>query len=172
KSYVRVLNSPSLHSDTVTVEAWVQGRAPQGPFRYLLAKGVHSEDAASYAFFTGRRSGGLAFYIFDGADAAISPDPGAGIWDGKWHHAAGTFDGATVRLYIDGKQVENGTPTALKIEHNLSTTNDLFIGTYLWPGIKGFIGSIDELSIYDRPLSPSEIEQIYRAGSAGKSNGP
>ena len=34
----------------------------------------------------------------------------ASVWDGKWHHVAGTFDGSTVRLYVDGVQVGTGTP--------------------------------------------------------------
>src|SRR5205823_14394762 len=34
-----------------------------------------------------------------------SPDAGTGIWDGKWHHVAGTYDGAALRLYVDGHEV-------------------------------------------------------------------
>ena len=39
-------------------------------------------------------------------------------------------------------------------------------------GSRGFTGSIDELSIYNRALSAPEIQAIYSAGSAGKSNLP
>jgi Concanavalin A-like lectin/glucanases superfamily len=90
--------------------------------------------------------------------------------DGKWHHVAGTFDGAVVRLYVDGKQVGNGTPATLTINYNTPGGNDLFIGNYFWPGTWGFAGSIDELSIYNRALSASEIQTISTAGAAGKSN--
>jgi hypothetical protein len=171
--YVRVPDAPSLDSAAITVEAWVKVATAQGPFRYLVAKGAHACEAASYGLCTGRTyPGGLCFYVYDGTHAAISPDPGAGIWDGKWHHVAGTFDGTTVRLYVDGEQVGNGTAASLNINYNLPDGNDLFIGTYLWPGGSlGFTGSIDELSTYNRALSASEIQAIYSAGSAGKSNG-
>ncbi len=170
--YVRVADAPSLNPAAITVEAWVKGTVGQGPFRYLMAKGIHECHAASYALCTGRRTTGLIFYIYDGTDAAFSPDTGESIWDGKWHHVAGTFDGAWVRLYVDGKQVGNGTPTALKINSNLPTSNDLFIGTYLWPGGSlDFTGSVDEVAIYNRALRVSEIQMIYSAGSAGKSKG-
>jgi hypothetical protein len=168
--FVRVPHAPSLDPDAITVEAWVKATTAQGACRYLVAKGI-DPDAASYALYTGF-SGGLFFFIYDGTHAAaLSPDAGRGIWDGKWHHAASTFDGTVVRLYVDGTQVGCGTPTALKINYNMPGGNDLFIGNYFWPGTWGFTGSIDELSIYNRALSDSEIEMIARAGNAGKSNG-
>ena len=149
----------------------VKGTTAQGRYRYLVAKGIDS-DASSYALYTGY-NGGLFFFVYDGTRFVLSADAGPGIWDGMWHHVAGTFDGATVRLYADGREVGYGTPATLNINYNLPTSNDLFIGTYLWPGGSlSFTGSIDELSIYNRALSASEIQTIYRAGSAGKSNGP
>jgi hypothetical protein len=173
---VRVPDAPSLNSPAITVEAWVKVTTARGVYRYLVAKGI-DPDAASYALYT-RPTGGLFFFVYDGTyDAALSPDAGRAIWDGKWHHVAGAFDSTTVRLYADGKQVGNGAPAALNIDYNLPDGNDLFIGT-VWPhgarpahGTRGFTGSIGELSIYKRALSAPEIQAIYSAGSAGKLNG-
>lgn len=171
--YVRVPNAPSLDPAAITVEAWVkssaEGTKAQGRYRYLVAKGIDPE-AASYALYTGH-SGGLFFFVYDGTHSVASPDGGPGIWDGEWHHVAGTFDGTNVRLYVDGTQVGNGTPSALTINYNMPGGNDLFIANYFWPGTWGFSGSVDELSIYNHALSDSEIQTIASAGSAGKSNG-
>lgn len=170
--FVRVPAAPSLDPAAITVEAWVkssgEGKTAPGGYRYLVAKGIDPE-AASYALYTGY-SGGLFFFVYDGTHWVPSPDAGQGIWDGKWHHVAGTFDGTTVRLYVDGTQVGSGTPAALEISYDMPGGNDLFIGNYFWPGTWGFIGSIDELSIYGRALSDSEIQMISCAGSAGKAN--
>jgi len=170
--FVRVPDAPSLDPAAITVEAWVKSSGEMttamGVYRYLVAKGV-DPDAASYALYTGH-SGGLFFFVYDGTRFVLSPDAGRGIWDGKWHHVAGTFDGTSVRLYVNGTQVGLGTPTALTINYNMPDGNDLFIGNYFWPGNWGFTGSIDELSIYNRALSASEIQTIYSAGSGGKSN--
>jgi hypothetical protein len=173
-SFVRVPVAPSLDPAAISIEAWIkssgEGKTDLGRYRYLVAKGI-DPDAASYALYTGP-TGGLFFFIYDGTHAAaLSPDAGRGIWDGKWHHVAGTFDGSAVRLYVDGSQVGHGTPSALKINYNMPAGNDLFIGNYFWPGNWGFTGAIDELSIYNRALSASEIQTIAGAGSAGKSIG-
>jgi hypothetical protein len=172
--YVRVPDAPSLNPATITVLAWVrssaEGTTAAGRYRYLVAKGFDA-NAASYALYTGP-TGGLFFYVYDATRAAaLSPDAGRGIWDGTWHHVAGTFDGAAVRLYVDGKQVGEGTPAAFNINYNLPGGNDLLIGNYFWPGAWGFTGSINEISIYNRALSASDIETIYDSGSNGKSAG-
>ena len=59
--------------------------------------------ASSYALYTGS-NGGLRFYVSDGgAGASLSPAAGPELWDGQWHAVAGTFDGQTVRFYLDGQ---------------------------------------------------------------------
>jgi hypothetical protein len=76
-----------------------------------------------------------------------------------------------VRLYVDGKEVGNGTPATLQINYNLPSSNDLAIGEIPAGNFhNSFFGAIDELSIYDRALSPGEIQAIYDAGSGGGSS--
>ena len=73
EGYVRVPDAPSLNSPAITVEAWVKGTTTQGRYRYLVAKGVHADEAASYGLYTGC-TGGLFFYVYDRTlDAALSP---------------------------------------------------------------------------------------------------
>src|SRR5262249_8863334 len=108
-SGVIVPDFPALDSANVTVEAWVKS-AGVTAYSYIVTKGAQGAAAASYALSTGAQ-GGLAFYVFNGTLFVLSPDAGKAIWDGNWHHVAGTYDGATVRLFVDGKEVGSGTPT-------------------------------------------------------------
>jgi hypothetical protein len=101
--FVEVASSALLESPTISAEAWVRSSEP-GFLAYILSKGAKECVAASYGLYTGS-SGGLFFYIFDGASFILSPDGGRAVWDGNWHHVAGTFDGHTVRLYVDGTEV-------------------------------------------------------------------
>ena len=167
--YVQVPDSPNLEPTNVSVEAWVKSSGV-GENQYLISKGAFGNNVASYALYTGYSSG-LLFYISDGSNYIESPDAGAGIWDNQWHHVVGTFDGGTVRLFVDGSEVGNGTPTDLKIGYGLPTTNDLLIGNYV--GINRvfpFEGQIDEPSVYNRAISAAEVGSLFAAGSAGKSN--
>ena len=155
---VRVPDAASLEPSAVSVTAWVKRSGSPGGFKYIVAKGATGCIAASFGLYTGP-DGGLEFYVSNNAGVSYtrSPDAGTGIWDGAWHHVAGTFDGATVRLYVDGSEVGSGTPRTDPIDYGTLDTRDLFIGTY--PGCSGldFSGTIDEPKIFGRALTAAEV---------------
>lgn len=158
---VVVPDSSSLEpSSAVTVSAWVKSSGSPGTYRYIVAKGVTGCIASSYGLYTGF-SGGLEFYVSSGHGTvyADSPDAGAKVWDGRWHFVVGTYDGTTVRLYVDGTQVGGGTAWGRPLEYTLSDSNELFIGDV--PGCSnenfGFRGTVEDVSVWDRVLSPAEI---------------
>jgi len=166
--YVRVPNHTSLEPASVTVDAWVRADSSPGSSRYIVAKGAQECKAASYALYT--RGKGLHFYVFNPTDGGrVSPGVRPEmIWDGNWHHIAGTYDGSSVRLYVDGAEVGSGTSTTISIGYGLSSDDDLIIGQYTGTCSLPFIGEIDEVEIFNRALEASEIQDIYLAGSAGK----
>jgi hypothetical protein len=165
--YVEAISSFALEPATVSLEAWVNSSAV-GRNQYILDRGASGDVAASYALYTGPDSG-LRFYVFDGTTFVESPDAGTGIWDGNWHHVVGTYDGTMVRLYVDGVEVGNGTPTNLTINYSLPTNNDLFIGTYNGQSRYAFNGLIDEPSVFNRALTPAEVQSYFASGNQGPS---
>jgi hypothetical protein len=171
---VQVLRTPSLEPAQVTVDAWVNASASPGVDRYIVSKGGLGDLESSYALYTGAAQG-LQFYVFDGTVVTYSPDAGTGVWDGNWHHAAGTYDGTAVRLFVDGTEVGTGTPATTPIAYGLTgtiVTNDLFVGDYnpfctsCQP--HAFVGAIDEVEIFERALPQTDIARIFAAGKAGK----
>ncbi len=86
-----------------------------------------------------------------------------------FQHVALTYDKASGvgRLYVNGVVVQEsalGTFTP-------QTSSKLSIGyrpSTVPFGPIPFLGLIDELSLYSRALTPSEVQSIYQAGSAGK----
>ncbi|WP_443177357.1 LamG-like jellyroll fold domain-containing protein [Nonomuraea sp. 3N208] len=79
---------------------------------------------------------------------------GAAVNDGAWHHVVLTVAGDTQTLYLDGQAA--GTLTA--------TIDDPEDWHYAWVG--GLAASIDEVAVYDRPLSATEAATHFAARAA------
>ncbi|WP_374455811.1 LamG-like jellyroll fold domain-containing protein [Nocardioides sp.] len=153
---VRMADAPSLEPDGVTVLARVRSTGP-GAFRYVMSKGAFQCENASYGLFTGG-DGGLVFYVSDGTTVFRSADAGAAIWDGSWHTVMGAFDGQSIRLWVDGRQVGAAAPAAANVYYGMPNGDDFYVGDYGGPCASplGFIGDIDAAAVlgtYDRAAS-------------------
>jgi hypothetical protein len=93
--------------------------------------------------------------------------------EGCWHFVAATFDVATqeVKIYVNGVEVSSSPNNTGVVSSIADTDIPVQVGAFTpASGIPEnfWHGFIDELEIYDRALSSSEIEGIYSAGVAGK----
>ena len=83
--------------------------------------------------------------------------------DGFWHHVVGVYDGSlasdNIKLYVDGELQSvtyNHTDNILDIPAQLS------VGCNNGETGDCFSGDIDEVRIYNRALTPAEIEYLYQ----------
>lgn len=78
---------------------------------------------------------------------------------GRWYHVAATFDGKTVRFYLDGRlDVSKEVPVN-------TATSPLAIGR-IWgdyPDRARFVGAVDEVMVFGHALADNEVKQIYDA---------
>jgi hypothetical protein len=76
-----------------------------------------------------------------------------------WYYLAGSYDGSELRLYVNG-QLIGSTPRSGVTQ---TTENPLFVGWYAGPG-SGYqhIGFINDVFIYNRALSSTDIQQLYQ----------
>ncbi len=155
--YVSVPDSPSLQPSQVTVLALVRASASPGQWKYIVSKGALGCTTGSYGLYTGF-NGGVAFYVFDGTTFRVSPQAPSTVWDGKWHVVAGTFDGTTVRTFVDGKEIGSGSILApfSSIAYGLPTSDAAALGAYNGCDLT-FTGDIDEVSIWSTALPISQI---------------
>ncbi|MFH1723798.1 MAG: LamG-like jellyroll fold domain-containing protein [Elusimicrobiota bacterium] len=81
---------------------------------------------------------------------------------GKWYHIVGTYDFSTrlAQLYVYGRLENQAILTSDKNFSNIP----LAIGSYS-VGYFPFNGVVDEVSLYNRALSPEEIMELYEAGA-------
>jgi hypothetical protein len=176
---VQIPDGPQLEpTATVTVSAWVEHAGSPGRYRYIVAKGETGCNSASYGLYTGA-NGGLAFYAANGAGVSyvVSPDASTSVWDGNWHLVVGTYDGTAVRVYVDGIQTGSGTPRSGPLAYPSADSNSLFIGSYpKGPNIAGcqaggFLGLIDEVTIWDHALSPTDVSGLMPGSASGTPGG-
>ena len=80
--------------------------------------------------------------------------------DKNWHHIAGTYDGKTAKIYLDGEILSN---VDRAFEFNGTNDIDLRIGcTKNHPQYTFKNGSIDEVGVWRRALSQAEIEEAMK----------
>lgn len=163
--HVIIPSSPGLNpTSAMTLEAWVKPTVIDG-FQRGIA-GTWDDIGGGNRTYMLWIAGPLEFLIshsrFD-FPRVTAPNP---LQAGGWQHIAGTFDGTTMRLYIDGVLVsERVSPGPIA-----TNTRPFFIGrTDSGSNDSAFFnGLIDEVGLYNRALSALEIQAIFSAGSTGK----
>ena len=132
----------------MTLEAWVQPSTVNG-WRTVLLK---------------ERPGGLAYSLYTSGDGTRPSGYVAAPGDVKvigtsslaanaWAHVAMTYDGVTLRLFVNGTQVSS---RALSAPITTSTGVLRLGGNNVWSEF--FQGLIDEVRIYNRALTTGEIQ--------------
>ncbi len=154
--YVSVLNSANLNPSMITIIMWLQptnyGDLPSN-YREPLRKenSYHvSLNTSGDAWNIGIKDPG------DGAHQVVFPQNDIPL--NTWTHLALTFNGSTLIIYRDA-----ATHATLSWTGNIgSSSNNLYIGEY--GGLsRWYSGFIDELRIYNRALSATEIKALYDA---------
>jgi hypothetical protein len=156
----------------VTLLAWVRRLGTPLNDQVIGAQAYDGTtcDRASYRlrYDDGDFFSGLEFSVQAGGTAVASPQvgPSTYTWDDAWHLVAGTFDGSTVRLYVDGAQLGNGTPASGNIQYGSQTGlfgADGFTGNSGGCVVRNFDGGIDEMQVYSRALTAAEIASLAAA---------
>jgi hypothetical protein len=152
-SEVRVGQAGTLNlAGALSLEAWIKPSSLPlaGSFASILTK------PESYALqFNGPT---LEFAIVESGLRMRLPAPAGTIVAGNAYYVAGTFDGATQRLYVNGVQVAS---VALAGTADLSM-GGLYIGS--WDGTKEyFAGTIDESAVYSKTLTATQVAAHYAA---------
>jgi hypothetical protein len=154
-----VLGNPTnLQLQNFSIEAWVKRASTSSVSQSAPNAELFSYGLNGYAF--GLWSDGRLYLSKMGIDNVTLS---TGISDTNWHHVAVSKNGSTVMFYIDGTAYNVGPYASTFVFTTLAA-----IGTTGDNLQTSFYGAIDELSVYNRALSPAEIQSIYNAGSAGK----
>jgi len=148
-SYVSVPDSNSLDlTSGMTLEAWVKPNTVGG-FRTVVVKERPGD--LVYGMYASSDTNRPQSQVTIGSTARLL-DGTASIPTGSWTYLSATYDGTTQRLYVNGTQV-----STLAVSGTiLTSTSPLRIGgNTIWG--EYFDGLIDEVRVYNRALSATEI---------------
>jgi hypothetical protein len=147
---VTVNDSALLRLTTgMTLSAWVKPNALQ-TWPALLVKERPGD--LTYALYANTPTPHPAGYVAT-SNGFYESAGGPGLALNTWSHVAVTYDSTFMRTYVNGVQVG----TAGASGPILTSNNPLRIGgDTVWPN-EYFNGAIDEVRVYNRPLSASEI---------------
>jgi hypothetical protein len=139
-----------------TLEAWVLEDASDTTFRHIFTKDI--------APASGREEYGVFFYKgqiqmerYVAGDQVVAGNLAPGIV-GRWAHVVGTYDGDTMAIYVDGAK----TDSAADSRSQASKATPFYSGARaIGEGVTN--GSLDEIAIYDKALSPERVKAHYDA---------
>jgi len=148
---VTIPNRQALQlSSKMTLEAWVNPSTTGSSQRDVIEKGRDNYYLLATSG-SNRRPGGGASFRSGGATTAYGS---SAIAANTWTHLAVTYDGANLQFYVNGTRVSSVRKTG-----SLNTsTSSLLIGGSEFSSSQSFVGMIDEVRVYDRALSATEIQ--------------
>jgi concanavalin A-like lectin/glucanase superfamily protein len=179
---IRVPDAPALDfgaspGGDFSIDFWLR-TADQNLVASILDKRESAASPRGYAVFLS--NGRLALQLAEGgastcdsttATGCTNYDSGIAVADGQWHHLAVTVDRDAadgIRWYLDGAEAgTRGNPTLRG--DSLSNGAPLLIAAHAFFGLGAALkGDLDELELFDRALTPDEVQAIYAAGANGK----
>jgi len=148
-------------SEDFTISSWIRTNGTSNTYIVDKRDGDNDGYRLLYAYTVGAR----IFCSVDSKDIISSSN----VNDNLWHNVACSIDrSGNGQIYIDG--VADGASVAINNE-GMSTTTDLSIGKRSYTALEYFNGSLDDVRIYNRALSASEVAQLYAAGRPGVTGG-
>ncbi|MDB4341743.1 immunoglobulin domain-containing protein [bacterium] len=158
-NHVEVPDAPSIGAELVgeyTISSWFKSNVALG----TGGGGSRMLEKGNSFFFLQWAGGGMNFLVKKGGSniTAVIGDP---IDADRWYHIVGVFDGEEIRLYLDGR-LKDSTPVGGNID---DAGLPLRIGSD--DGSAYFDGAMDDVRMWNRPLTATEIKLLSGVGITG-----
>jgi hypothetical protein len=141
---------------TFTVETWakIDSYHTNTNIGQVLFDGYNTY--VGYLFYLDGPNAHIGLRLHNGSQTCASVESSTDIQVNEWHHFVGTYNGSVVSVYVDG--VLKNTGTCL----DYYPYADLVLGSFS-ESSSFFNGTMDEARVYNRALSPAEINASYDA---------
>ncbi len=161
---VTPVNVPAQSINKFTIGCWARVTGGAGNARGLIGKCNLTGSLRNYNL-AARAANVWGIYFTQGANNFKGFDGSVGITLNVWTFVAATYDGTTIRLYVNGVADGSTAPTG-NPDSTATVTDVLSIGATT--GSQEFFpGNLDGVRIYNRALNQTEILQWYLQPYAG-----
>ena len=147
-----------LDVDYITIQAWVKSTG-FGNNGYVVNKNYNGA-TVPYSLSLGNTqfgtTNGIGFYSGTWYASLVNTNI---MNTNTWYNITGTFDGTTLKYYVNGVLNSSSTPAVNILPKN---DNPFTIGAYLNDSAY-FIGNMSSVLMYNRALTDNEIVQNYNA---------
>ncbi|HSX39540.1 MAG TPA: LamG domain-containing protein, partial [Candidatus Saccharimonadales bacterium] len=137
----------------ITIAAWVNATTLGATWRNIIARNDSPQSFAIYN--TSGSPGKLSFTADGGTNTGISVTT---LSTGNWYHVAMVTDGTKTKLYINGS-----LDAQTNFSGTIPSTGGIAIGADP-SGTNAWAGKIDDVRIYNRTFSSSDIQILYNWG--------
>ncbi|MFH2050265.1 MAG: LamG-like jellyroll fold domain-containing protein [bacterium] len=172
--YIVISDSDTLNFNNTTISAWIKLTEDVGNTQWRIVNRQEINNAAAW----GLEIFGLGYSNSTG-NTPTCHFGDSNIWHntlatshidvGKWYHLVATNDGLNQKIYIDGT-ISASEPSLGDVLYNINSP--IVIGRTAQLNTFYFQGYIDEVRIYNRALSASEVQKLFdQAGQGSISNG-
>lgn len=147
----------NLQNNTFSIMAWIRPAQTDGQ----LITGMKLNNTANYIYQIGITDAGenFVFALFDGTSNPMVTST-VNVVAGELYLLVGTYNGTDMELFVNA--TSEGTTSA---STNITTTEPVYvIGRNPGSANRFFNGYIDEVRMYNRILSDTEIQEIYNNG--------
>ncbi len=169
-AYISVPHNATLNQNYVSVAAWVRHTAAAFKgWEAILAKGdttyrLHLNGGCSISPSANGYTTAYAFtFGFNGGCGNADLNSGVVPVAGQWYHVVGTYDGTTIKIFVNGA-LANSAALTTTIGTN---TLPLYIAENSQATGRHWSGSIDEIKVFGRALPDNEVYSMYLNESAG-----
>lgn len=165
-SYGFLTDRPSLDitEQRLTVQVWVKHDGQSDEDAIIVTKGTTTSGYLLRFEGTGQAPY-VAFAVGDLNSTILTSN--SSIPANQWTHIAATYDGSMQQIYVNG-QLDATMQTSRVIGGN---DYGLYVGVDAAASNQFFSGHIDELAIWETPLSRQEIENSYNTPLSGNEEG-
>jgi hypothetical protein len=156
--YISINNSNELSPAQITIEAWI--KADSWKTNHYEGTILATEQDASgnyYGYVLRCGANGTLDFVIGNTNTWLGATTAAIMSANTWHHLAATFDGTTMKVYIDGVERASSSPSGAALNYygnEVLTIGDApkYTGRY-------FHGTMDDIRIWNVARSQTNIQE-------------